>query len=364
MYPKSYRRAREDEILATLLDAAAPEQRGPKLSDVVDVGARGMQLRFASAGRHRALVAGIVLAASVAAALAVSGGPAPRAATFPGVPWLNDAVSPSYAHSLTVAKPLATPATSAPPCRASQLKFTGTGSNAGGMRVWTYLTFRNSGTAACLLRGTPSVTAFSATSPPLFGRPQPPADVMFFGEVADTPPGGTVTEELTDYEGCQGNDERNYNEMVLDFPGGGSVTLPIAYDDWCESLAVSPFFTLAIQPTFYTFATDVLRAHMRMPASVQPGTTLSFDIELSNPTRHLVAFSPCPVYEVWSHGVAAPSYFRLDCRMVPPLPAHHSRFFQMKLHVPAARAGQVVWVYWRLVSLMAVAYTWGHTSVT
>lgn len=368
-YPKAYRAVREDEILATLLDAAPPEQRGPKLSDAIDVGFRGMQLRLAGARRHPLWVASVsVVAASVAAALALVAVSTPHPFVASGVPWLNDPVSSSYAHALTVAKPLPKPTTSAPPCRASQLEFMSSGSNEGGMQVWTFLDFRNSGPASCLLRGTPTVTAYSAAYPPLVGSPQSPADTQFFGEVADTPPGGTVTAELTDFEGCQGsaNDGRTYNEMLLDLPDGGSVLLPIAYRDYCDPFGVSPFFTSVPQPTFYSFPTDVLRAHMRMPATVQHGTTLVYDIELSNPTRHRVAFSPCPVYEMSADkaDAVAPAYFRLDCRGVPPLAPHHSRFFQMKLRVPSHGVEHNLWVYWKLVSLMAVASTWGHTAVT
>jgi hypothetical protein len=190
---------------------------------------------------------------------------------------------------------------------------------------------------------------------------------MFFGEVTDTPPGGTVLVELTDFLGCEGGELSTYNELLFGFPDGGSVALHVDYGDFCDDLVVSPFFTPEPQPTFYTFPTDVLRAHMRMPTTVQHGSTLIYDIELSNPTSSPVAFSPCPAYEVWAASPVTrvpPAYYRLDCRGVPPLAPHHDRFFQMQLHVPAHGAGRNLWVYWKLVSLMAVASTWGHTTVT
>ncbi len=69
VYPTEYRRLRGEELIGTLLDAAAPGQRFPSPADVVDL-TRGA-LRVRARGRYRpALRDGAAWASPVAWALA------------------------------------------------------------------------------------------------------------------------------------------------------------------------------------------------------------------------------------------------------------------------------------------------------
>ena len=68
-YPAGYRQRRADEIVGTLLDAAAPGQRRPSLADAADLVAGGLRQRLGP-GAAADLAAGRALAGPVALALA------------------------------------------------------------------------------------------------------------------------------------------------------------------------------------------------------------------------------------------------------------------------------------------------------
>jgi hypothetical protein len=68
-YPAEYRARRGDEIVGTLLEAAGPHRRTPRVADAADVLAGGMRCRLA-VGTITGLEPGLVIAAPVALALA------------------------------------------------------------------------------------------------------------------------------------------------------------------------------------------------------------------------------------------------------------------------------------------------------
>ena len=72
-YPRPYRRTRGLELLTTLLDASAPDQRRPHWRDAVNVVAAGLRYRFALPGGRWAAT-GVVLVALATGALGAAAG--------------------------------------------------------------------------------------------------------------------------------------------------------------------------------------------------------------------------------------------------------------------------------------------------
>lgn len=68
-YPRGYRTERGEEILGTLLDAATPGQRTPRLADAADIAVAGIRLRI-GAPAMTGFDAGLAVAAPIALALA------------------------------------------------------------------------------------------------------------------------------------------------------------------------------------------------------------------------------------------------------------------------------------------------------
>ncbi len=108
-------------------------------------------------------------------------------------------------------------------------------------------------------------------------------------------------------------------------------------------LLVSDFGAPAGPPPGSTSPLNVLRATVRMPATLTAGTDASYAVTLHNTSGRRVSLSPCPSYTQYlvvalgnARAVAVQQHFYLNCGPVRQIPAHGSVAFAMRITVPRA----------------------------
>lgn len=95
---------------------------------------------------------------------------------------------------------------------------------------------------------------------------------------------------------------------------------------------------------------------MHAPATVRAGTTLHYQLTLTNPGSLPITLRPCPSYteEFGNLGDGRDPYraaatYRLNCSVAPTIPAHAAVTFQMQIRIPAKDKGHTLTLgwYWR-----------------
>ncbi|MHB8457588.1 MAG: hypothetical protein ACYDBS_07875 [Acidimicrobiales bacterium] len=277
------------------------------------------------------------------------GGRTTKAVSSTAVPWVNDPASPPSPPGTVPQKPLPT---GAPPCTASELSVTRGMGSPPTQDNGFFLRVRNIGRSACMLRGRPRVVA----SEP--GKPTVSASAgdlpSFFGEVANTPPGGTVMALVYIPAICQADPTGGnqglpiYHSVMVSYATGGSKRIGGLHVSFPCGMATTPFYTPRPQPEYLPDPLAVLVPHLRLPSTVMPGTTLIYQVDLENPTSRRVGLSPCPSYLEHS-SIPTKFEYRLNCSKVHAIPAHGHVTYEMEMAIPATAQPGEAEVLWSLI---------------
>ena len=234
-------------------------------------------------------------------------------------------------------KPLPTtpPKTGAPHCKSSALQVEPAVGLQWMQNGGVAIRFRNIGTAACILRGTPFVVA---TSP---GHPS----------VVATNLGLAATEgEIMCATNPGGNEEGLpvYHGLVLTLPGGTERTVSGLNLSLPCGVAVTPFSRPKPSPSYAPYWLASLRPRIVLPSTVKVGSTLVYEVTLRNPLSRPVSLSPCPAYIEHSSSDIKLEY-QFNCSSVHAIAAHASVVYQMRMAVPDSTPTGVMTVYWSVI---------------
>jgi hypothetical protein len=289
-------------------------------------------------------VLGVAVAAACGAAAARDRAAAPRGP----VPWVN---RPAPVYVVPQPALLRYP-TTAPLCRASQLRVTGfTGAAAGS--VVQRFTFHNLSPRTCLLRGFARISGVSPAGRRVELHPEPVDGDIGAGSIipADVPPGRSGQLLMTGSDMCVRM--RRYTDLTFRLPGGGSVdsarSLLRPCSGWqMTGLGLPQRYPSPPPPP--ARGAGALRVALVIPAQPRVVSALRYVAVLSNPTRWPIALRPCPRYEelLFAPGLAVRREFWLNCAGARPIPAGGSERFAMVLPlgrpVPLAGMAKLSWV--------------------
>ena len=265
------------------------------------------------------------------------------------VPWV-DRPAPAY----TPPPPLRPPPypTSAPACRAGDLRAQ-RGRGGVGAGNWLYvIVFRNLGPTTCLLRGYPTLTGVGPNGRRVTLRTR--RSDTYFGRLApaDMRPGGRTLLYVATGAGCTNLNPIVYRHLVIDVPGvgviaGGNAVVTKA----CGFLAMTqlgrpPRPARDRRPKPGTFG--ALHARLALPPRVRAGTALDYVITLANPSDRAVPLDPCPTYTEWlvpGRHVVRRAY-ELNCDTMRVIPPHGRVRYAMRVRVPADAAFGMAKVSW------------------
>jgi hypothetical protein len=111
-----------------------------------------------------------------------------------------------------------------------------------------------------------------------------------------------------------------------------STSCPFAMTVWFRRLTDAE----ANPPTPGPVPYGVLTAELRnVPATVQRGSDLTYEVVLTNPTGAPVRLDPCPAYTQELQKAKLIVRNLLNCAAAPVVPAHGSVVFTMILKVPS-----------------------------
>jgi hypothetical protein len=293
----------------------------------------------------------VVVATVLIGALVV--GSAGAGAKSAVVPWVDKSATSALLLSLEPKPlPVTPPKTDAPPCASSALSL----EPAVGLQMMqddgVAVRFRNTGRAACLVRGRPFVVA---TAP---GHPSVVASKLGLaatgGEIADTPVGGTVSVDISAPITCTANPGGSeqglpvYHSLVMTLPGGAErIVTGLNLSIPC-GLAVTPFSSPRPAPSYAPYWLASLRPRVDLPISVKAGHTLVYKVTLRNPLNRPVSLSPCPAYIEHASSDIKLEY-QFNCSDVRSIPAHGSAVFQMKMAVPESTPIGPMTLYWSVI---------------
>jgi len=258
------------------------------------------------------------------------------------VPWINQ---PAPAYEAPAPKAVPYP-TQAAPCTASQLEVSTGRHGAAAGTLLEGFKFTNIGTAACLLRGFPTISGVRAGTRVLLHPTRARAGAIEPLVPSDMAARGHVFLDVTTGAGCQGGAAPQvvYRSLLFGLPAGGTVRgRGLTILEQC-GLVISRFGLppRVPEPVAAPGSPGVPHATSSLPSSARPGTRLRYVITLSNPTEAAVSFDHCPSYTEGLYtatAVSKRSYF-LNCQAVSSVPAHRRARFAMELPVPQeARAG-------------------------
>lgn len=263
------------------------------------------------------------------------------------VPWVDRAGQPFFPSPL----PTTPPPTDARACTGVDVRvgLDAEGRNGGGGHLYQTLDFRNVSRSTCVLAGFPRVVAVQPGHPDVVA-----ADGGFFvghDEVsANMPPGGTTYLRIeTEFE-CPARDANPlgrllYQQVTVGLPGGGLVVVgPLSpgFDVTCGLFTGR--FSVPQPPQPYTSPPlQGARVALELPSAVAAGTTLSYVVDITNPTLRDMPLFPCPAYDEFSLGFQAASkrLHALNCDSIDAIPAGETVRYAMRLPVPrGAPAGE------------------------
>jgi hypothetical protein len=240
--------------------------------------------------------------------------------------------------------------TSAPPCRAAQLRVSQGRGGVGLGNELDKLVFTNLGPGPCLLRGYPTISATTADG----ARQQlhPRRGGTYFGQLsaADLPVGGHVLLFLATADGvCAGG--VRYHDLAFTLPQGGGILTAgssVSVTDDCF-LNMSDFgLRQRYSQPGPAGAVGTLTARAAVPASARAGSTLDFIVTLTNPTAEAVALRPCPGYTMgfYNPRKSVHQSYALNCAAAPAIAAHGHERYEMRLHIPGQAAPGPAKFYW------------------
>jgi hypothetical protein len=316
-------------------------------------------LATSTAAKAAKLAAAKALVASKAAAAAAKALAAAKASAGAAsvVPWLDEPATLSMLASLQPRPlPLPRPQTGAPPCVDSNLSVVTIRPVSATQDDGVIIGLRNTSHAACMLSGRPGVVAAEPGEPTVVAEAEA---VSPYGEKADTPAGGIVFVQVdVPSSGCPadptGSDRGYpvYHSLIITLPGGVMRQVSAFSFRFPCGMSATPFFMPTPQQSYPVNRVAALVPQLRLPAAVKAGTTLHFEVDLSNPGNRSVALSPCPVY-IEASGPAIKLEYRLNCRSVRTIAGHARVRYAMEMAIPrSAQAGEAR-IYWGLVAATA-----------
>ncbi len=246
------------------------------------------------------------------------------------VPWID---SPSPVPPVSKPLPTTVPKTDAPPCSPNNLSLVDISVSQIMGAHGLIVQLRNVGLKACLLSGTPEVVAKGSGLPDIKAADR---SMLSFGERSDTAPGKTVFLFVEATEACArpGQNPTVYSILDISYPKGGELVLnEIKLPEYC-GIAVSPFYSVKPSPQYPSPPTLHLIPSMVLPASVNAGTTLTYEVDVSNPLEKTVDLSPCPIYMEYS-SFRTSFLYHLNCSSVHSIPPYGTVRYQMKMAIPA-----------------------------
>lgn len=290
---------------------------------------------WSAAAATAAVVVGVALVGTT------GGGSAP-VGTHPlrgAVPWI-DQPAPPY-RPVPTPRP-APPATDARPCTAGDVAagFTPRGNGAGG-HLLILVRFRNVSGSTCVLKGYPArVVASEPGHPDVAAR-----NGSFFGNdpTANLAPGRTALLGLETDSECParpggGPAGPAYHHVRVGLPGGGTVAVLRRADplDVTCGLRTTRFFVP--QPTRPEPHDPLaeLQAELRLPRTTHAGTTMRYDVALTNPTDRPISLARCPGYlEATSDGsLLVKLTYALNCPPVGIIQPQQTVLFAMRVPGP------------------------------
>jgi len=313
----------------------------------VGISTRSAWLRFIS------LVAVVVVVAGGALVVAQV-----RSSSKNQVAWLDERASPSLLQSL-LPKPLPIPPAElgAADCTAGDLSVVTVESLGITQDDGVSISLRNDGSTTCLLRGTPRVVARAPGHASVFASDN---SLPSFGEITDTAPGGTVLiwihapEACPAYPGGVPSSSPEYQDVTISVPSGGSFTVTNLHLPGACGLSTTPFFTMTPQPTYPNNPLVELVPRLRLPATVEAGTTLTYSVTLTNSTDRNITLSPCPAY-LENSTLPTKFEYRLNCSTVRAIPARGHITYQMEMALPQSAQSGGARIGWTLFGASTIS---------
>lgn len=297
--------------------------------------------------RRALLAALLVLVGSTACASGESRAPAAASGV---VPWLD---RPLPLYRTPDARLIRYP-TSAPPCRAAQLRVRHGRTAVGLGNRLEEIVFTNGAAEPCLLRGYPTI---SARTPSGARRAlHPSRGGTYFGQMtaADIAPGRHGFLDLATSRGCDNGLRRaaRYTDLRIRLPQGGTVAAPrVSISVFCGlSMSELGLPRRYAEPHAASGTAGTLRARLHLPVRIRAGATLRFVVILSNPSKAEVALRRCPGY---TEGIAVALLvsrhsYALNCGPIHAIPPHRSVRYAMRLVVPRRAKPGFAKVFWSL----------------
>ncbi|HTC68686.1 MAG TPA: DUF4232 domain-containing protein, partial [Acidothermaceae bacterium] len=295
-------------------------------------------------------------AAAPAASASASAAPSPSTLASVPVPAPSSALA-SLPETAPPSDVSSAPAVQFAPCHAANLQVTaGEGGAATGNLAQPF-DITNVGTAGCALQGYP--TALEGWQAGAWHRLKFEDGTFFYTEETTPPPvelsPGTAAELIIGTsDACNGGyigESKLYTRWRATLPGG-TIDLNAPINAFCN-LDVSSFHPMPSpqppEPTPTPGPFDALQFQLQAPTTAVEGSTLSYDVTVTNPTDADVALSPCPT---WSEVIAVMSdpspqtvSGPFDCTATPSVRAHSSISIPMVIKVPEA-VGIAKFVWW------------------
>jgi len=278
-----------------------------------------------------------VLLAALAASAAAGCGEARVGSSHSIVPWV-DRPLPLY---VTPQPKLVHYPTSAPRCRASQLRVRRGRTGVATGNALEELVFTNVSSTPCLLRGSPSVSGVPPGGSRVALRPR--LGGTFFGRLvpSDLAPGGHVFLEFGTSDcgcRCERSNPVRYRDLVFALPHGdlvqgGTVTLT---KDCFLDMSGFGLPERYSQPHTRPGTPGTLRVRVHLPEAVRAGAPFRYVVTLRNPTATTVSFTRCPGYTqgLFTERAATHRSFELNCDSVRSIPPHGRVRYEMRLIVP------------------------------
>jgi hypothetical protein len=224
------------------------------------------------------------------------------------------------------------------------------------------ISLRNTGSTACLLKGTPRVVASSPGEATVLASTE---NLPSYGEITDTVPGATVELEIDIPAACQtypGGTSATFSKyqgLTISTSSGVSTVVHKPHLAFPCGMATTPFFTPTPAPRYPKNPLVGLIPRLRLPATVTAGATLFYVVTLTNPASQPVALSPCPAY-LENSSIPTKLVYRLNCQSVRTIPAHGRVTYEMEMAIPTTAPSGMTKVGW---ILFGASTFWGHGQV-
>lgn len=263
------------------------------------------------------------------------------------------------------------PPSAARPCRASDLRAVAGGENGASGQIFNGIVFSNKSATLCQLDGTPTLSLRTttgqvlpipqtnslmpwATSAPAAALVRPnSADPQLHSSVE-----GQVTVGFSVWD-CPANPPLASLTIVLP-AGRGILTVPAgdlgySWGGECEGnhiarLVVGPFTAMEPQPVYVE--NSALSITLKVPATVQAGTRLHYQVILTNASGAPFHFHECPSYteDASRPGSKLLANYQLNCGGVGWLLPDGSVTFEMQFDTPAGAALGPGYLRWSMRS--------------